>query len=286
MRIGFIGLGNIGKPMALHFAPAGHETTVFDLIDDAVGELVEGGARAASGPREVAEHAEVIGVCVPEDHHVRAVLEGPDGVLAGAAEGTTVLVHSTVQPETVTALDEQARSRGVQIIDACITGGDTGATSKNLTYMVGADEADVPDLAPYFAATSDHSVVYAGARGNGCRLKLAVNTMTYLQFAAAFESAQLARASGLPVELLEQVTTSNGQLTPMLKAYLGIVKAPADALRGSDSQAGLRRNMNIAEKDLAWALALGRKSGLAMPTAGLVSQQMARLYRVEDEGRR
>lgn len=286
MRIGFIGLGNIGKPMASHFAPAGHDTTVHDLLEDAVTELVSGGAQAATCPREVAERADVIGVCVPEDDHVRAVLEGDDGVLSGARQGTTVLVHSTVQPDTVVRLNATAAERGARVLDACVTGGDTGAASKNLTYMVGADEADVRELAPYFAASSNRDVVYCGAIGNGCRLKLAVNTMTYLQWAAAYESAELARASGLPVELLEQVTSSNGQLTPMMQQYLAIVKAPAEQIRSSERQAYLRRSMDIAEKDLAWALSLARKSGLAMPAAAVVSQSMARLYRVDDEGRR
>ncbi len=287
IRTGFIGLGMQGKPIAAHLAPAGLETVVYDLVEAPVREVVATGARAARTPREVGEGADVIGICVPEDDHVRSVLGGNEGVLAGAAEGTVVLVHSTVQPDTIAELAETAAAQGVRLYDACVSGSDTGAAARKLTYMVGGNESELTGVRPYFEATTDLEVLYCGAIGNGCRLKLALNTITYIEWAAAFESAQLAVATGLPIELLEKAGRSNGQLTPMMQAYLdGIVKATPEQVGSKDMQAYLRRNLLIAEKDLAWALALARRSGITMPVAGLISQHMARLYRVEDEGRR
>ena len=99
IRVGFIGLGNQGKPIAAHLAPAGFETTVYDLADEPVQELVAGGARAAKSPREVGERADVIGICVPADEHVRAVVYGEDGLLAGVKPGAVIAIHSTILPE-------------------------------------------------------------------------------------------------------------------------------------------------------------------------------------------
>lgn len=286
IRTGFIGLGTQGKPIAAHLAPAGFETTVYDILDAPVKELVRGGAEAAGSPRELGTRADIIGICVPEDQHLQAVMRGENGLLAGAAEGTLVLVHSTVQPETVVTLADEASAKGIRVVDACVSGGVRGASSKQLTYMVGARAEELEDAQPYFAATTEKEVLYAEGIGNGCRLKLALNIITFIEWAAAFESVQLAFASGLPVELLEKAGLSNGQLTPMMLEFVQILKWSAEQVRSEESQTFLRENMFLAEKDLTLALALGRKSQISMPVAGLVAQQMARIYQVEDEGRR
>ena len=129
-------------------------------------------------------------------------------------------------------------------------------------------------------------VIHAGPIGSGAKLKLCINLITYIQWAAAYESMHLARAVGLPQELLEEAGQSNGQLTPLMLAYLGMHKIPDDARRGEPMQKLLRGHMDIAEKDLAWVLKLARDADVSLPVGGLVSQLMARLYGVEDEGRR
>ena len=101
LRTGFIGLGNQGKPIAAHLAPAGFETTVYDVVEAPMAELAAAGAKAARTPREVGERAELVGICVPEDKHVRAVVFGDDGLLAGMASGGLIAIHSTVLPSTI-----------------------------------------------------------------------------------------------------------------------------------------------------------------------------------------
>src|SRR5215475_4299107 len=123
IRVGFIGLGNQGLPIAAHLAPAGFETTVYDLADEPVRELVAGGARAASCPREVGERSDVIGICVPADEHVRAVVYGDDGLLAGAKPGAVIAIHSSVLPTTAIEIAGAAKAHGVAVLDACVTGG-------------------------------------------------------------------------------------------------------------------------------------------------------------------
>ncbi len=294
IRVGFIGLGQQGKPIAAHLAPAGFETTVYDVMPDPVAELVEGGARAATCAREVGEQAEIVGVCVPEDEHVISVVlgdvdaqgQGDEGLLSGMQAGGVILIHSTVLPETIERLAERAVERGVEILDACVTGGAARAQAKQLTYLVGGSSVTLEKARPYLEATTDVPLIHAGELGNGAKLKLCINLITYIQWAAAYESMALARAIGLPQEVLEQAGKANGQMTDMMQAFLGIHKMPESSRDGEAFQAMMRGNMKIAEKDLAWALKLARKSELALPVGGVVAQSMARLYGVRDEGRR
>ena len=285
-RIGFIGLGNQGKPIAAHFAPAGFETTVYDIAKEPVEELAAEGAKAAATPREVGAAADLVGICVPEDDHVRAVVFGDDGLLAGMSEGGVILVHSTVLPDTIEQVDVAAREKGVAVLDACVTGGAVRAQAKQLTYLVGGPDEAFAKCAPYFEATTDVEPIHAGELGNGAKLKLCVNLTTYIQWAAAFEPMMLAKAIGLPQETLEAAGRSNGQLTDMMIQFLGTHKAPEEARKSEAFQNLMRGHMNIAEKDLAWVLQLARKAGVSLPVGSLVSQLMARIYGVEDPDRR
>ena len=285
-RVGFIGLGNQGKPIAAHLAPAGFEAIVYDIAPEPVAELVEGGATAASTPREVGQNAEIIGICVPEDKHVLAVALGDDGLLAGMKPGGVVLIHSTVLPETIDTVASAAAKRDIEVMDACVTGGAIRAAARELTYLIGGSTEALEKALPYLEATTDVNPIHAGELGSGAKLKLCINLITYIQWAAAYESMHLARAIGLPQEVLEEAGRSNGQLTSMMTAFLGTHKAPEEVRASEDFQAVMRRNMQIAEKDLAWALQLARQSDISLPVGGLVAQSMARLYGVNDEGRR
>jgi 3-hydroxyisobutyrate dehydrogenase len=286
LRVGFIGLGNQGKPIAAHLAPAGFATTVYDIAKEPVAELVAGGAKAAATPREVGANADVVGLCVPEDAHVRAVVSGDEGLLAGMNAGGVILIHSTVLPDTVAEVSEAAAAKDVAVLDACVTGGAARAEARQLTYLVGGPDAAFEKARPYFAATTDIEPIHAGELGNGAKLKLCVNLTTYIQWAAAFEPMLLARAIGLPQEVLEKAGRSNGQLTDMMIAFLATHKAPAETRQSEGFQQLMRSHMNIAEKDLAWVLQLARKSGVSLPVGGLISQSMARIYGVEDDKRR
>lgn len=285
LRVGFIGLGNQGQPIAANLVPAGFETTVYDLSEEPVAALVAGGAKAAGSPRELAARSDVIGICVPADEHVRAVVLGDDGVLAGAARGAVIAIHSTILPETAQELARVASPHGVEVLDACVTGGAARAKARQLTFLVGGALAALETVRPYLEVSAAR-ILHAGEVGNGAKLKLCLNVITYIQWAAAYESFQLAKATGLPPELLEEAGQANGQLTPLMLAYLAMHKAPPAARESEAMQTTLRGYMHVAEKDLAWALELARRAGVAMPVGGLVSQLMARLYGVVDEGRR
>jgi 3-hydroxyisobutyrate dehydrogenase len=286
IRAGFIGLGNQGKPIARHLAPAGLETTVYDIASAPIAELVAGGAKAAATARELGAASDIVGVCVPEDAHVLNVTLGEDGLLAGMQPGGVVLIHSTILPETVAEVAIAAEAHDITVLDACVTGGAARAENKEITYLVGGPEEAVERARPYFEATSTIEIVYAGELGNGAKLKLCLNLMTYIQWAAAYEPMALAQAIGLPLDVLERAGKANGQLTDLMSNFLVAHKLPEEARKSEGFQNLMRGHMQIAEKDLAWAIKLARGAGVALPIGSLVSQSMARLYGVEDEGRR
>jgi len=286
LRAGYIGLGNIGKPMASCWISGGFETTVYDVVEAPVAELVEQGAKAAPSPRAVSEAADVIGICVRNDDDVRDVLLGDEGVFAGAASGTLVMIHSTIQPKTVVEMAEAGRERGVAVIDAAITGGDARAATGDLAIMAGGDPEVLEQARPILDVCAKAGVFQCGELGNGMKTKLCINVVTYLQWLAGYEGFALAKASGLPTETFIEVGLANGQITPLMDRYLTMHKMPDEARKSEAVQKLVRGHTLVAEKDLTWALQLARENGLALPGAGMVSQLMARIYGLEDEGRR
>jgi 3-hydroxyisobutyrate dehydrogenase-like beta-hydroxyacid dehydrogenase len=171
-------------------------------------------------------------------------------------------------------------------MDACVTGGAIRAAAKQITYLIGGDLETLETVRPYLEATTSVEPIHAGSVGTGAKLKLCINLITYIQWAAAYESAALARSIGLPQEVLEAAGRSNGQITELMLQYLVSQKLPEDARNSGPFQALMRSHMQIAEKDLAGALELARRSGVALPVGALVSQSMARLYGVNDPDRR
>jgi 3-hydroxyisobutyrate dehydrogenase len=285
VRAGFVGLGAIGKPMARRLCRGGLPTTVFDLVPAAVDELVAAGAARASSARAVAAVSDIIGVCVRDDADVQAVLLGDDGLLAGANAGSVIAIHSTVLPRTVRELGAVAATRGVAVVDACVTGGPMGAEQGRLTYMVGGHADDLERCRPVFA-TAAKTIVHTGPLGSGTAVKLCNNLMTYLGFLAAYEATLLARESGLSQTAFEEVTRSNGNLTDQMLAFLMLHRLPDEQRREPGFQQMLRGYTTLAEKDLAVTLAFAREHGVALPGTALCQQLMARVYGLDDPNRR
>ena len=147
--IGFIGLGIMGKPMALNLIKAGHTLTVNDLNQEAVKTLVDAGATAAKSAKEIAENSEVIITMLPASKHVQFVVQGENGILAGAKEGSIIIDMSSITPTVSKALAEEAAEKGVGFLDAPVSGGETGAINGTLAIMVGGKE-DIFESAKLF----------------------------------------------------------------------------------------------------------------------------------------
>jgi 3-hydroxyisobutyrate dehydrogenase len=271
--LGFVGLGNIGRPMALRLAdwPAG--LWVCDIDADATAALEAAGAKVAASPREVAEHAGCVSVMVRDDEQVRAVVSGADGILAGAAPGTVLLVHSTVHRSTVDELVRLAVPHGVHVLDAPVSGGAPGAQQGRLAIMVGGDAAAVETTRPALERMGD-LVLHVGPAGAGTAAKLARNLLHFTAFTAAMEASALAQAAGIDAATLGRIVRHTDAITggPGAIMYRDAVGplAPDDPWRPI-----LEHVCALGEKDLAGALELAGELDVPAPLAQLALRRLA-----------
>ena len=176
MRVGFIGLGNVGGPMAGFVRQAGHALVVHDLRREAAASLLAGGATWADSPREVAAQCDVVCTCVPGPPEMDTVMRGPDGVLEGVRRDTVVVDHTTNDPALVREVGVSLAERGCHLLDAPLDGGREGALEGQLTLFVGGDEAVLRRVKPVLDSFS-RSVVWVGALGAGSITKLVHNAL-------------------------------------------------------------------------------------------------------------
>lgn len=272
-KAGFIGLGNIGKPMAIQLAKSEFASVVYDINPKACEELASHGAAVASSPAELASQCQYIGICVRDDADTFAVLTGEHGILATALPGTIVAIHSTVKIDTIRKLADIAAEKQVTVFDAPITGGAHGAASKQLYYMCGGDEAVIREVEKYML-TSGQKVVLAGELGSGMKLKLCNNLMTYIELMALHEGMKLAVASGLNLDVLKEVTSGNGVLTPNMKMVFDTKKG-FDAETFASIMTGFKA---VAIKDLSSALDLADTLDISLPGTGTCREAMKQVF--------
>ncbi|GAA2143103.1 NAD(P)-dependent oxidoreductase [Actinomadura napierensis] len=276
VRVGFVGLGDIGKPMATRLAgqqaEAGLALGVFDLAPAPVEELVAAGAKAAGGVGALAAGSDVLCVMVNNDRQVRSVL---DEVLAadGVGAGLTVAVHSTVAPETPAELEGLAARKGVRLVDAPVSGGAMGAGTGELAVMVGGSEEAFAAVRPVLDVLAK-KVVHAGPIGAGTRFKLARNLMHYAAFTAATEAQRLAEAAGLDITALGEVVRHTDALTGGPGAIM-YRDTTAELEPGSFWFTTFDHVRHLAEKDLDFAIALADELGVDVPMARIARERFA-----------
>ncbi|WP_019244239.1 MULTISPECIES: 2-hydroxy-3-oxopropionate reductase [Bacillus] len=198
-KIGFIGLGIMGKPMALNLIKAGHSLTVNDLNSEAVKALQDAGATSALSPKEVAEQSDFIITMLPASKHVQTVVLGENGILAGARVGSTIIDMSSITPATTTLLAEEAAKLGVGFLDAPVSGGEPKAIDGTLAIMVGGKE-DVFESAKTILYNMGKDVTLVGDTGCGVTAKLANQVIVNLNIAAMSEALVLAAKAGIDIE--------------------------------------------------------------------------------------
>jgi len=282
IRCGFVGLGTMGKAIAANLAPKGLETVVYDMVEAPMRELEQGGAKAATGPAEVGSGADVIGICVPADSHVREVLLGDEGVLANAASGSVICIHSTIHPDTTIKMAEAAKTFGIELLDVPVAGGPLRVEQGDAYFMVGGEERAFEKARPYLEASAG-KITYCGALGNASKLKLAINLHTNISFASCLEAAKLTKAMGLPQELFEEAGETVGTLGTMLLQFLSLSKQPEEVVQSEVMQGHLIQSMGLAEKDVGLALDMARENKLFLPVGGLVNQLLPTVYNVDDK---
>ena len=269
IKLGYIGLGNQGAPMAQRLADWPGGLVVFDVRAETMEPLRELGAECAGSVAEVAA-ADVISVTVLNDAQVRTVV----GELAEqAAPGTVIAIHSTIEPNTAAELAEGLRPKGIHIVDAPVSGGAGAAGKGELAVMVGADDEAFATVKPVFKKWAS-LVVRAGEPGAGTRMKLARNMLTFVGFAASCEAMALAEAAGIDLQKLGRVVRhsdaqSGGPGAIILRDDTAPL-APDNWLYDM-----FTHTRGLGEKDLSLALGLGEQLGVDLPLARVALDNLA-----------
>lgn len=270
MKIAFIGLGNMGSPMARNLLKAGHELTVYDLSESAVRQLVEAGARAASSPGQAVREADYVVTMLPMAAHVRSVLIGPDGVLANVPTGATLIDSSTIDPTSVRELASLAAAQGNRLVDAPVSGGTGGAAAGALTFMVGGERVVFEHVKPVLEAMGKN-IVHCGDVGTGQVAKICNNLVLGITMAGVSEAMALGAALGIDPKTLGSImnmSTGRSWSSDTYNPYPGVI-ATAPASRGYDGGFGT----DLMLKDLALAAEAAR--GVRQPVfMGALAQQL------------
>lgn len=275
--VGFIGLGNIGAPMARRLLGWPGGLVVFDVSTVAADELAAKGARVAASAAEVTEHCDVVCVMVNTEDQVRRVLEGPEGILAGSARRDlsarpVVAVHSTISPQGAADLARVAAERGVDLLDAAVSGGAMGAHEGTLAFMVGGDTAAFERCREVFAAMAS-LVRHFGPVGAGTRAKVTRNLITFVSFVAVGEASRIAEAGGLDLVALGEVVRHSDQVTGGPGAVM--MRDTAARLGADDPlRPVLEHTASLGEKDLELALAAAEELGIEVPVARAAAQRL------------
>ncbi|MES9605490.1 NAD(P)-binding domain-containing protein [Actinomadura sp. NPDC000929] len=258
--VGFVGLGQMGAPMATHLA--GRGLAVYDARPEAMAPLVKAGARAARSVAEVAAHCDLVSVMVRDDAQVTEVGEE---VLASARPGTVLAVHSTIRARTAEDLASRARRYGIEVVDAPVSGGFMGASAGSLAVMVGGSDEAFERCREPFGAWAD-LVLHMGPVGAGTRAKLARNMLHFISFTAAAEAQRLAEAAGVSLRKLGRVVRHTDAITGGAGSImLRPTTAPLEP--DDDLYDILRHTRDLGEKDLALALELADELGVDTPLA-------------------
>ncbi|WP_278378806.1 3-hydroxyisobutyrate dehydrogenase [Stutzerimonas kunmingensis] len=212
MHIGFIGLGNMGAPMAHNLLKAGHQLSVFDLNAAAVENLVGAGALPVDSPTAVAQgNAELIITMLPAAAHVKSVYLGENGLIASSRAGVMLIDCSTIDPHSAREVAKAAAEHGNPMLDAPVSGGTGGAAAGTLTFMVGGSDADFDRAQPILAAMGKN-IVHCGAAGNGQVAKVANNMLLGISMIGVAEAMALGVALGMDAKTLAGViNTSSGR---------------------------------------------------------------------------
>jgi 2-hydroxy-3-oxopropionate reductase len=265
MRIGVIGLGIMGAPMARNLLRAGHTLVVMRRTRARAEALAAEGAVLADSPAAVARAVEAVVTMLPDTPDVEAVITGPDGVLAGAAPGLLAIDMSTIAPAAARALAAQAVRAGVALLDAPVSGGEQGAVAGTLSIMVGGDRAAFERAAPIFAALG-RQVTYMGGPGQGQMTKLVNQVVGATTLAAVAEGVLLAMRAGLDGAAMIQAVGAGAASSWMLAEQ-------APRMQRRDFAPGFM--IRLQQKDLRLALAAAAEVGVPLPATALVHQLFA-----------
>ncbi|MDR3565894.1 MAG: 2-hydroxy-3-oxopropionate reductase [Negativicutes bacterium] len=267
MKIGFIGLGIMGKPMSKNLLKAGYELVVCDVVKAAVDEVVAAGAKAAATPKEVAQQADLVITMLPNSPHVKQVVLGENGVIEGAKPGQVVIDMSSIAPLVSREVGVKLAEKGIEFLDAPVSGGEPKAIDGTLSVMVGGKK-DLFDKYYPVMKTMAGSVVLTGDIGAGNVTKLANQIVVALNIAAVSEALVLATKAGVEPDLVFQAI--RGGL-----AGSTVMDAKAPLMMDRKFNPGFRINLHI--KDLNNVLETSHEVGVSLPLTAAVMEIMQAL---------
>jgi 3-hydroxyisobutyrate dehydrogenase len=280
MKIGFIGLGHMGAPMALNLVKAGHEVHAFDLSSDALRLVTDGGARVATSVGAAAAGAACVVTMLPAAAHVRRVLTQDDGVLERLAPGTLVIDSSTIDPASAQACAALVREQGGSFIDAPVSGGTGGAAAGTLTFMVGGSDEDYARAQPILNGMG-RNIVHCGATGMGQVAKLCNNLLLAISMTGVAEAMSLGESLGIdPKVLAGIINTSTGRCwsSDTYNPYPGLIET-APSSRGYSGGFGV----DLMLKDLGLANDAARQARQPV-FLGALAQQLYQTLSTQGSG--
>jgi 2-hydroxy-3-oxopropionate reductase len=267
MKIGFIGLGIMGKPMAKNLLKAGYALVVFDINPAAVKEVAAAGAQAASSAKEVAQNTEIVITMLPNSPHVKAAVMGPQGVLDGAKPGVIIVDMSSISPLAAKEVAAKAAEKGIEMLDAPVSGGEPKAIDGTLSIMVGGKN-EVFEKCKGILSKMGTSVVLCGDIGAGNTTKLANQIIVALNIAAMSEALVLGAKAGVNPETIYKAI--RGGL-----AGSTVLDAKAPMVLSGNFKPGFRIELHI--KDLANAINTAHEVGVPLPLTSQVMEIMQTL---------
>jgi len=266
-QIGFIGLGIMGKPMAMNLLKAGHSLTVYDIVPEKIKDLVAAGAKAGASSKDVAKQSEIVITMLPNSPHVKEAVLGAGGVLEGAKSGTILIDMSSIAPLASKEIAQKVRQKGVVMLDAPVSGGEPKAIDGTLAIMVGGPQEtfdQVKDILGVMGA----SVTHVGEIGSGNMTKLANQIIVALNIAAMSEAMVLAAKAGVDPEKVFEAIRGGLAGSAVLNAKMPLV------LKGN-FKPGFRIELHI--KDLSNALDTAHEVGVPLPLSSGVMEVMQAL---------
>ena len=252
MKVGFIGLGVMGGPMALNILKGGHTLTVYDRSADAVARLTAAGAQAAASPSEVGAASDIVVTMLPEPQHVEQVVLGSDGIAAGMKQGGLVIDMSTIDPVTSQRVGQALKELGIAMVDSPVGKTSEHAASGTLTLMVGGEPADIERAMPVLKCMGTDTFL-CGGPGMGHAMKISNNLLATTIMVANTEVLAIGIKAGLQLELMMEVMK-----TTMAFNHQLYVAMPKKAFQGDDSPGFM---VKLAGKDVRLAVELAKAYG-------------------------
>lgn len=266
-KIGFIGLGVMGKPMAKNLIKAGYSLIVYDIFPGSVEELAKAGAKKAESPKDVAQRSELIITMLPDSPQVEEVTLGKDGVLEGAKSGSVIIDMSSIAPSVSQKVAAQAKAKGVEMLDAPVSGGETGAINAELAIMVGGKE-EIFNKYYDILRVMGKSAVRIGKIGAGNIAKLANQIIVAINIEALGEAFTLAEKAGVKPELLYEAI--KGGL-----AGSKVLETKIQKIKDGDFKPGFK--IKLHQKDLNNVILTAKELSVPLPVTSLVQQMIGGL---------